>query len=42
MLNKKRQIRMIGDEYKEERRDRIKYIKLIEMPPNSHPVTRFM
>ena len=42
MLTKKRQIRIIGDEYKEERRDKIKYIKLIAMPPNSHPVTRFM
>jgi hypothetical protein len=42
MLIKKREIRMIGDEYKEERRDKIKYIKLIAMPPNSHPVTRFM
>ena len=42
MLIKKREIRMIGDEFKEERREKIKYIKLIAMPPNSHPVTRFM
>ncbi len=33
---------MIGDQYKEERREKIKNMKLIAMQPNSHPITRFM
>ena len=42
ILAKKRFLRLIGDKYQRERTEKIKYIKIIALPPNSHPVTRFM